>query len=133
MTTNPHDGTLHIVGFSVGQFDPNDELPTLPSYAYVTPGETSATAQAIAGCGGAWPLWLPMSILWADPATPAGPADITRDGIINFLDFAILSQAWMQPVQNCMPGDIVPLPLGDGNVDLLDLINMVENWLAQLE
>lgn len=58
------------------------------------------------------------------------PADIDRDGDIDFADFAILASQWLEA-----PGepsaDIVPID-GDDIVDLLDLGCLVDNWLAGL-
>jgi hypothetical protein len=55
-------------------------------------------------------------------------ADLNRDGLVNFKDFAILAGQWFQA-----PGepsaDIAPSPTRDGIVDWLDLKVLAEQWL----
>ena len=52
-------------------------------------------------------------------------ADIYHDGIVNFLDFAVLARYWQQddPL-----ADVAP-PGGDGIVDFLDIGLLVDEWL----
>jgi hypothetical protein len=54
-------------------------------------------------------------------------ADFNNDGIVDAKDFSILAYQWQQ-----QPGepsaDISPWT-GDGLIDLLDLVLLVENWL----
>jgi len=52
-------------------------------------------------------------------------ADLYNDGIVNFVDFAILLTYWQQ---NEPSADIAP-PGGDGIVDFLDLAKLCEDWL----
>jgi len=52
-------------------------------------------------------------------------ADIYHDGIVNFLDFAVLGLYWQQ---NEPLADITP-PGGDGIVNFLDLGVLVDEWL----
>jgi len=55
-------------------------------------------------------------------------ADLNQDGIVNFEDFAILANQWLQ-----MPGepsaDIAPLSNGDNIVNMLDLLMLTNQWL----
>jgi len=52
-------------------------------------------------------------------------ADLCHDGIVNFLDFGVLTNYWLQ---NKPLADIAP-PGGDGIVDWLDLAKLAEEWL----
>lgn len=52
-------------------------------------------------------------------------ADIYHDGIVNFLDYAVLTSYWQQDEPLA---DIAP-PGGDGIVDFLDLRVLVNEWL----
>jgi hypothetical protein len=56
------------------------------------------------------------------------PADITQDGQVDLADFATLSAQWLG-VSERPSADIAPSE-GDGAVDWLDLLILVENWLA---
>jgi len=54
-------------------------------------------------------------------------ADIYCDGIVNFLDFAVLAGYWQstEPLADIAPDG------GDGVVDLLDLARMCEEWMQK--
>jgi len=54
-------------------------------------------------------------------------ADLNEDGIVNFVDFAILAGQWRQ-TPGIPSADIAP-PEGDGAVDLEDLYLMAQEWL----
>ncbi|UCE99618.1 MAG: right-handed parallel beta-helix repeat-containing protein [Planctomycetota bacterium] len=54
------------------------------------------------------------------------PADINGDGVVNFLDFAILGSDWM--TEFWLSGDIAP-PGGDGIVNMADFVVVADNWL----
>lgn len=55
-------------------------------------------------------------------------ADLNQDGIVNFEDFAVLANQWLQE-----PGepsaDIAPFAWGDNIVNMLDLRVLAEQWL----
>jgi hypothetical protein len=53
--------------------------------------------------------------------------DFNSDSDIDFFDFAILANSW---VQNDPLRDIAPPPEGDGIVDIYDLVVLCDNWLA---
>jgi hypothetical protein len=55
-------------------------------------------------------------------------ADLNQDGIVNFKDFAILSNQWLD-IPGSPSADIVPLPDGDNFVNILDLNMLVDQWL----
>jgi hypothetical protein len=55
-------------------------------------------------------------------------ADINRDGLVNFLDFAILAGQWRQE-PGIPSADIAPLFLGDNIVNMLDLRVLARQWL----
>jgi hypothetical protein len=56
----------------------------------------------------------------------SNPADINGDGVVNFLDFAILGSNWM--MEFGLTGDIAP-PGGDGIVNKADFVVMADNWM----
>jgi hypothetical protein len=55
-------------------------------------------------------------------------ADLNQDGIVNFEDFAILANQWLQP-PGTPSADIAPAPVGDNVVNGLDLLGLTEQWL----
>lgn len=57
------------------------------------------------------------------------PADLHYDGIVNFLDFAILASQWFQSPSH-PSADIAPPPDGDGMVNFLDLALLAKHWLT---
>ena len=52
--------------------------------------------------------------------------DLNKDGIVNFIDFAVLSGQWQQ-TPGLPSADILP-PAGDGIVDFADLYLMAQEW-----
>ncbi|MFH1370325.1 MAG: FG-GAP repeat protein [Planctomycetota bacterium] len=54
-------------------------------------------------------------------------ADLDRDCVVDFADFAALSVSWLQ---NNALADIAPPPAGDGIIDIYDLAALCDNWLA---
>jgi lysophospholipase L1-like esterase len=57
-------------------------------------------------------------------------ADLNKDGIVDFVDFAVLASQWLQP-PGTPSADIYPLPDGDGVVDFKDLHLMTQEWLRE--
>ena len=55
-------------------------------------------------------------------------ADLNRDGLVNFRDFAILAGQWFQE-PGIPSADIAPLPGGDNIVNIPDLAMFVGQWL----
>jgi hypothetical protein len=53
---------------------------------------------------------------------------LSGDGIVNFKDFAKLSNYWQQ-TEPCADADIGPWPIGDGVVNMLDLAVLADSWL----
>ncbi len=53
--------------------------------------------------------------------------DLDRDCTVDFFDFAILADSWLQ---NDPLKDIAPPPAGDGIVDIYDLAVLCDDWLA---
>ena len=51
-------------------------------------------------------------------------ADISEDGIVDLADFANTAQYWLSSCYNC-GSDLN----GDSQVDILDLMAMVDQWL----
>jgi hypothetical protein len=54
-------------------------------------------------------------------------ADFDGDCDVDFFDFAVLADSWLQ---NDPLRDIAPPPAGDGIVDIKDLAVLCDNWLA---
>jgi len=89
--------------------------------------QTSDGGYIIAGEGlfvgaGHWDIYL---IKLCNEDTLAG--DLNCDASVNFEDFAILADQWLQP-PGIPSADIAPSPV-DGIVNYLDLAVLVENWL----
>lgn len=59
---------------------------------------------------------------------PPSPTDINGDGIINFIDFGVVSAQWGTDGAFDPSADIAP-DGGDGLVDMADLIFCIEYWL----
>jgi hypothetical protein len=55
-------------------------------------------------------------------------ADLNEDGLVNFLDFAILAGQWLQE-PGIPSADIARPPAGDNIVNALDLSAFVDQWL----
>jgi hypothetical protein len=53
--------------------------------------------------------------------------DFDSDCDVDFFDFAILANSWLQ---NDPLRDIAPPPAGDGIVNIEDLAILCDNWLA---
>jgi hypothetical protein len=54
-------------------------------------------------------------------------ADLNCNGTVNFEDFAVLADQWLQP-PGILSADMAPEP-GDGTVNFLDFAVFAENWL----
>jgi lysophospholipase L1-like esterase len=57
-------------------------------------------------------------------------ADLNKDGIVDFVDFAVLAGQWLQ-TPGLPSADIAPPPEGDGVVDFEDLYLMAQEWLIE--
>lgn len=57
-------------------------------------------------------------------------ADLNKDGIVNFVDFAVLAGQWRQ-IPGLPSADIAPPPEGDGAVNFKDLYLMAQEWLIE--
>jgi len=53
-----------------------------------------------------------------------------EDGGVNFEDPKAIADQWLQP-PSVPSADIVPLPEGDGMVNILDFAALAENWLVE--
>ena len=58
-------------------------------------------------------------------------ADLDDDGEVNFIDFAILTNQWLQAPGN-PSADIAPIGDSDGIVDFWDLGILVDQWLQSI-
>ncbi len=61
-------------------------------------------------------------------ALKGADVDINSDGKVDFIDFSLLAQWWMQ---HNSPVEIAPIPLRDGIVDFKDLALLRDNWLIE--
>jgi hypothetical protein len=70
-----------------------------------------------------------MSIVWTATADKCGGADLNESGNVNFTDFAILAQYWLD--SNCSPTDWCAGADVNKNtaVDTIDLAILSWNWL----
>ena len=59
---------------------------------------------------------------------PPLAGDITGEGIVDFIDLALLADQWLQP-PGIPSADIAPGPDGDGIVNFLDFAELAENWM----
>ena len=62
--------------------------------------------------------------IWQAPILPI--VDFNGDERVDFKDFSILAQYWLQDESLV---DIAPPPFGDGVVDFKDIVVFAENWL----
>ena len=70
---------------------------------------------------------IPWNDIWLGSFTIAPPADLNKNGRVDFDDFAILANQW-RGTPGDPSADIVP-EAGDGEIDFFDLVLMVEYWL----
>ncbi|UCG58612.1 MAG: PD40 domain-containing protein [Phycisphaerales bacterium] len=63
--------------------------------------------------------------LWQVPISPV--IDLNADGIVNCKDLSRLSQSWQQNERSV---DMGPTPLGDGVVDVQDVMVLAGDWLT---
>jgi hypothetical protein len=129
--------TTDLVGVS---YNPND-VPLIPRQTYYievtdtmgfTPfvqeaGNSYSDGMAFRR-GTATEYDLAMTIVEYADTQRAEPADLNGDGSVDFLDYALLANQWLQP-PGTPSADIAPPPNGDQFVDLLDLAVFVEHWL----
>ncbi|UCG58126.1 MAG: hypothetical protein JSU70_01205 [Phycisphaerales bacterium] len=68
--------------------------------------------------GSGWGIFGTMGLL-------SDPADLTGDGLVNFLDFCLLAQQWRR-TQEPLTTDLS----GDGKIDERDLAFLCQHWLT---
>ncbi|MHC4748706.1 MAG: dockerin type I domain-containing protein [Planctomycetota bacterium] len=130
ITENPATGSLWAVGFNMENI-PDFPNPTKPPFYYpilakIPYGDNNAQLRALLG---PYDLGLPMSIVWTATADKCGGADLNESGNVNFTDFAILAQYWLD--SNCSPTDWCAGADVNKNtaVDTIDLAILSWNWL----
>jgi hypothetical protein len=104
ITEDPTTATLWAVGFNM------DDIPEFPNptqspfydpcLAKIPYGSDSAQVTALSG---SHDLGLPLSIVWTATADECGEADLDNSGSVDFADFAVLAQYWLD--SNCSPSD----------------------------
>ena len=58
-------------------------------------------------------------------------ADFNGDGRVGLADYAIFAERWLEPDSSFFCGDGGTDLTNDGNIDLNDLIELADNWLAK--
>jgi lysophospholipase L1-like esterase len=102
-----------VIDFDLALRDPADEEQINPAYQFEWLHFNPAGYQAM---GNAVDLYLFKK-----------KADLNEDGVVDFVDFAILGGQWRQtPI---LPSADIAPPWGDGAVDLEDLYAMAQEWL----
>ena len=121
--------TLWVVGFNMDDIPdyPNPMEPAFyqPCLVKIPLGIDTVEAQSFSGSRD---LGLPMSVLWTE-TVKCGSADIDSSGDINFGDYALLANEWLdstcEPSEWCAGADINK----DGKVGFVDVLILAENWL----
>ena len=126
--------SLWAVGFNMENI-PDSPNPTEPPFYYpvlakIVYGDNNAQLTALLG---SYDLGLPMSIVWTATADKCGGADLDQSDSVDFTDFAILAQYWLD--SNCGPADWCAGADFNKNteVDSVDLAIMTEYWLSSYE
>ncbi|MHC4748589.1 MAG: leucine-rich repeat domain-containing protein [Planctomycetota bacterium] len=130
ITEDAATGSLWAAGFNMENI-PDSPNPTKPPFYYpilakIPYGDNDAQLTALLGL---YDLGLPMSIVWTATADKCGGADLNESGNVNFTDFAILAQYWLD--SNCNQSEWCAGADFNKNteVDFVDLTIMVEYWL----
>jgi hypothetical protein len=134
ITEDATTGELWIVGFKmdIPEYpDPYAEPFYYPYLAKIPSDRNSVEADSLSDAND---LALPFSILWSVSGAfqeKCGGADLDDSNNVDFSDFAILAQYWLNydcPTKNdCNGADFEP----DGDVDITDLGIFTECWLRK--
>lgn len=130
ITEDPATGSLWAVGFnieSMPEFPDSTQPPFYyPCLARIPYGSEEARVEALLG---SFDLGLPMSIVWTGTAEKCGGADLDESGNVEFRDFAILAQYWLD--SNCDVSDWCGGTDFDRSktVNSVDLAVMNRHWL----
>jgi hypothetical protein len=138
ITEDPNSGTLWVLGFSMPDYltylpgdlslIPQFYDPNLAQVPYDSNGPVSAASIADAN-----ELGLPLSIVWTVTPEKCGGADVDGGGTVNFDDFAVLADYWLDTncaiSNDCDGADLEPLAAPDGDVDMADLDVLAQHWL----
>jgi hypothetical protein len=130
ITEDPATGSLWAVGFNMENI-PDFPDPTQPPFYYpilakIPYGDNDAQLTALLG---SYDLGLPMSIVWTAIADKCGGTDLNESGNVDFVDFALLAQYWLNP--NCIsPGWCAGANFDKSKaVDTVDLAILNWHWL----
>jgi len=122
-------GTLWIAGFTmedIPEYLYSNEPPFYEPYLAEVPSDNN-DVQALSLVGAA-DLALPLSIEWTGITNNCEGADLDGSNGVDFVDFAILANQWLQP-PGSPSADIAP-EVHDGFVDMMDLEILIKYWLA---
>jgi hypothetical protein len=130
ITEDPIRATLWAVGFNMEDI-PESPDPAQPPFYYPCLAKIpygSEDPQVVALLG-SHDLGLPLSIVWTATADKCGGADLNQSGSVDFADFAILAQHWLD--SNCSASDWCAGAdfNEDTDVDSVDFAIMAEYWL----
>jgi hypothetical protein len=130
ITEDPATGILWAVGFNMEDI-PDSPNPTQPPFYYpclakIPHGSDNAQVTALLG---SHDLGLPLSIVWTATADECGGADLDKSGSVDFADFALLAQYWLD--SNCSPSDWCAGADFDRNstADIVDFAILSWHWL----
>jgi hypothetical protein len=130
ITEDPATATLWAIGFNMENIpefpDPSQSPFYLPRLAKINYGSNNAQVTALSG---SHDLGLPLSIVWTATADECGGADLDKSGSVDFADFAVLIQYWLD--SNCGPLDWCAGADFDKSktVDTVDLTILSWRWL----
>jgi predicted outer membrane repeat protein len=102
MVEDSEEGTLYVTGYTAPRFAEGEALPaqiheifTTPIVAALAPDANEPVeATEVINSDPSLPLALPFSILWTGPVD-CRVADATGDHSVDFEDFAVLAQYWL--------------------------------------
>ena len=130
ITEDPATGSLWAVGFnyeSMPEFPDSTQPPFYyPCLARIPHGSNEAWVEALLG---SHDLGLPMSIVWTGTAEECGGADLDESGDVEFRDFAIFAEYWLD--SSCSASDWCGGADFDrsNTVNSVDLAVMKRHWL----
>jgi hypothetical protein len=131
ITEDPQTGTLYVAGFNMYDVplypDPTKTVFYYPYLAKISYGSDDVELIPLFDPD-SHDLALPMSILWTS-AVEQGGVDLDQSGDVSFIDFAVLTEYWLD--SNCGPPDWCGGADVDksGTVDMTDLDILIEDWL----
>jgi hypothetical protein len=131
ITEDPQTGTLYVAGFNMYDVplypDPTKMAFYYPYLARISYGSDDVELIPLFAPD-SHDLALPMSIVWTS-AVEQGGVDLDQSGDVSFIDFAVLTEYWLN--SDCGPPDWCGGADVDksGTVDMTDLDILIQKWL----